>query len=41
MHASNEYTPKAFGGDEYELVDGTKGVMKLNGSAELGELFLV
>lgn len=38
---SNEYTPKAFGGDKYELVDGSKGVMELNGGAELGELILV
>ncbi len=39
--ASNEYTPKAFGGDKYELVDGSKGVMELNGSADLSELILV
>ncbi|MBT6051015.1 MAG: hypothetical protein HOI47_27590 [Candidatus Scalindua sp.] len=38
---SNEYTPKAFGGDKYELVYGSKSVMELNGSAELDELILV
>lgn len=38
---SNEYTPKAFGGDKYELVDGSKGVMELKGSAELDALTCV
>ena len=38
---SNEYTPKAFGGDKYELVDGSKGMLELNGKAELEELVIV
>jgi hypothetical protein len=38
---SNEYTPKAFGEDKYELVDGSKGVLELNGKAELDDLAIV